>query len=203
MDLTNDEIYLLIAADYLASKTNKDHPSMLTLIERRESLIFWANRKCHKPPPRNIMISRTDPVMLFARKKYDMNDPPSVKIYFGRSELVQLLDFDMNITTAIEVAEQHHLAWTISWVCGIRPSSIGTHPNSLNAYMKWEDFEITRLYDKNDQPIIGGFVMLATIAYLRRDPSLTSYNQRFIQQSSQFTPLIFRRMLHYLRHIGC
>lgn len=50
----------------------------------------------------------------------------------------KLIDFDMNIATIVEVAEIHHLAWTLAWMCGgVRPSSLGGNGFWAEKFMCW------------------------------------------------------------------
>lgn len=121
----------------MKSRARGGTPRLKGLVARRFSLMFWANRLCDLPPPKHILMNRTNASMYYAINKWDLQRPGDPKVYFGKNELVQLLDYDMSITVSVEVAEGHQLAWTLAWVCGVRPGSIGRLDMSPDRYIRW------------------------------------------------------------------
>lgn len=51
----------------------------------------------------------------------------------------------MYTTSAADVAQQHHLAWLLGFVCGVRPGSIGTSRLRKEQFLQWKDITITRI----------------------------------------------------------
>ncbi|RDL29637.1 uncharacterized protein BP5553_10704 [Venustampulla echinocandica] len=163
--------YLILAAGSLRSRSSGTRPTIKPLIGRRFSLLFWVNRLCNTPPPRYILMNGTNGAMYYALEKWNLQSSRLPKVYFGKNELVHLLDFDMSTTTAVEVAEVHHLSWTLAWVCGVRPSSLGRGELNPERFMKFRDISITRTYDCEGK-FQGGFVCKTTFTYVKQKKTL-------------------------------
>lgn len=58
--------------------------------------------------------------------------------------IVKLIEHDMYVTIAPDVAQQHHLAWLLGFVCGVRPGTIGFARNRKDQFLQWKDITITR-----------------------------------------------------------
>jgi hypothetical protein len=94
----------------------------------------------------------TTATMHCAIKEWGLKRTMRPKICLGKDELVQLIDYDMTITTNMEVAEMHHLPWSlqVAWICGVRPSSL---------VMLWVSF-----WDSQQEPYIDTSVMVNQIS---------------------------------------
>ena len=122
-------------------------------------------RRRHEIAPGiDIVKSSLQKVVVFLMKKFDLkSEQVSEKPFLGPAELEQLLDYDMQHTISIELAEGHHLAWTLARACGLRPSSLGplnkqiAADNVAQPYLTFGDIKITR--DDNN----GRFTMELTV----------------------------------------
>lgn len=77
-----------------------------------------------------------------------IHDPE--KTYLGLAEIALLIDNDLSTTKSIELAECHHLAWTLGVICAIRPNSLGPDErktencNTGLRYLTFRDCQIQR-----------------------------------------------------------
>ncbi|KAH7355308.1 hypothetical protein BKA65DRAFT_475760 [Rhexocercosporidium sp. MPI-PUGE-AT-0058] len=93
--------------------------------------------------------------MIVAGKRFGINTKPrDDQIFLGRYELAQLLQFDTHKSVRLDVWENHHMAWVLACVCGVRHGSLGTARGGTRdgkKYPTWEDVWFTR------GPIAGSF----------------------------------------------
>lgn len=108
------------------------HPRYQSLIQRRQSLTHYIHRhylerggSVMSPAFKAWLVNSTNEVLQKAGRDYGVNRASKLKPYIGRMEIPQLIDMDSLATANIEVAENHHLAWCIACVCGVRPGSMG------------------------------------------------------------------------------
>lgn len=85
-----------------------------------------------------------------ASKGWVMTATKSILTYcndVGMAELQMLIDYDILTTMSKEVAEVHHLARALSYICALRPGSIGFSSPShreVGHFLKWRDVTIFR-----------------------------------------------------------
>ncbi|KAF7921612.1 uncharacterized protein EAE98_008459 [Botrytis deweyae] len=72
------------------------------------------------------------------------------KVFFGRYELKQLLDWESFNSISRELSEQHELAWCLGCCCGIRPCSLGELSTRKGQFLRWRDIVITRAFKTLD-----------------------------------------------------
>ena len=118
--------YLLIVAKQMKA-SDEEQASIVALIQRRASILFWLERINSTPPDHDRLCKSTKGTLLYALKSlgFEQVSHGSDIKYFGKLEVMDLIDYDMKHSKTLEVAEQQHLAWVLSWVCGLRPSSLG------------------------------------------------------------------------------
>lgn len=149
--LNNLKIYLAISMKRLKPrKTTWTHPRYQSLVQRRQSMTHYIDQyrldhdMATSPNFKARLINSTNEVLQKAGREYGVNRAGKVKPYIGRTELPQLIDLDSFATASIDVAENHHLAWCLACVCGVRPGTLGWAKERRNDYLRWEDITITR-----------------------------------------------------------
>lgn len=120
-----------------------DRPSYSTINGRRGNLVYWSLRKRGKPWSESVLLGVKE-ALRFAAKDVGVNQHVIEKPYLGRFEVEQLIDFDTERTKMFPLAEQHHLAWLLGCVCGVRPSSLAELRDRKGCFFNWGDIEITR-----------------------------------------------------------
>ena len=90
-------------------------------------MLFWIERLVNRAPKPDSLIDATKETMLYAVEKlgFQRVNAGSNVPYFGRADIIDLVDFDSKNSKFSDLAQQHHLAWTIAWACGVKPSSLG------------------------------------------------------------------------------
>ncbi|EME77334.1 uncharacterized protein MYCFIDRAFT_179910 [Pseudocercospora fijiensis CIRAD86] len=120
-------------------------PRLATIISRRWSLRHWIKNKLgNKAPNYRTYHSKTNKSLHYAARVFGINKKAKTKAYFGRQELRFMIDADMHRTEYVDVAEQHHLAWILGCICGVRPGSLGFTSKRPDNYMRWKHVKITR-----------------------------------------------------------
>jgi hypothetical protein len=139
------------------------------------------------PAFKSRVINCTNEVLQKAAREYQVNRAAKVKPYLGRLELPQLIDMDSLATANIAVAENHHLAWCVACICGVRPGSMGWAKERKGQYLRWKDIKITRSIEgKFDCQIFFGFLK-GNRDNASLDKSLTMYPKSPL--STTFIPL--------------
>ncbi|KAG4444509.1 hypothetical protein IFR05_000100 [Cadophora sp. M221] len=177
--------YLVIAANQLKN-TDGDEASIVALISRRASILFWLERLNSTSLDHNRLHRNTKDTLLYALKSlgFEQASLGSNVLYFGKNEMIDLIDFDTASSKTPEVAEQHHLAWVISWVCGVRPSSLGDDE------FKWKDVTIAKTYDAHGV-FNGGFAATICISFFKhRRDSMVKKTLRFTMLTPRDPKLI-------------
>jgi hypothetical protein len=106
--------------------------------------------------------------MLVAGKKFGINTAEREdKKFIGRYELAQLLEEDTLRAARLDVAESHHLAWILSCICGVRPSTLGTSKGKKDGkdFPRWSDVTIKR------GPMSGSFSIDVNFRLLKNENS--------------------------------
>ncbi|KAK5729971.1 hypothetical protein LTR17_011488 [Elasticomyces elasticus] len=159
----NFAFYITYICPRLRPRNNKDKAvKMPTLASRRWSLLHWIKMYVPDPPTYRRLQAKTNPAMYGAAKKFGIQPAKYKKTYFGRHELQYLMDIDMDLSINIEVAESHHLAWNLAFVCGIRPGAIGWSTGRLESYLRWEHIRIRRSVDDPRK-----FVLFITLPFMK------------------------------------
>ncbi|SMY20838.1 unnamed protein product [Zymoseptoria tritici ST99CH_1A5] len=128
------------------SRTSGQYIKYQTLVQYRESLVFWVRHKARMrdaPFPS----SKMRYVMTEAMRAVVMahpNEPASdaEKAFLGLGELRELFDYDMVHNKSIEYAEQQWAAWCLGRCTACRPGSIckaSSHTNNLP--LLWDRLE--------------------------------------------------------------
>jgi len=89
--------------------------------------MFWLDRLYPGHPSQDTLLKETKDTIMYAMQTLGLRkvENGSMGLFFGKNEIMRLIDFDNDYNQYREVSEQHHLAWIFAWVCGIRPSSLG------------------------------------------------------------------------------
>jgi hypothetical protein len=100
----------------MKSRKTKEEPSIEVLLQRRSSLLFWIERLTSRPPSAERLIDATKDTILYAVEKlgFQRINAGSDVPYFGRADIIDLVDFDSKNSKFSDLAQQHHLAWTIA-----------------------------------------------------------------------------------------
>lgn len=128
--------------------------SFQSLTKLRSGIMFHGMRSYElrniPAPPRWILYNKITEALRFISKELHIPLYGDVnKSNVGLPELSQLIDFDMEQTRCIQLAECHHLAWCLGRICAVRPGSIGHGPQDKNnlingQFLKWRDIEVFR-----------------------------------------------------------
>ncbi|EON64493.1 hypothetical protein W97_03725 [Coniosporium apollinis CBS 100218] len=130
-----------------AEKTTDTKIRVGTKSTRGRHLWFWlaTRKKANALPSRVDYSASTEKcIRLMANEHGGFNTTPYNKVYFGRAELLDLLDADMDQTPNKAVAENHHLAWLFGLVCEVRPGTLGQIHRRPDHFLRWEDITISR-----------------------------------------------------------
>lgn len=128
------------------------------LTQYREVLMFWVSRSyrlrnMHGPRSREVFNEVTELMRHLAVKHGITRRSRSLaeKSYVDIEELRQMIDEDMCKTAAIDLTEQHHLAWLLGRHAALRPGSLGKPAGIAfdpdadeHQYLIWRDIAITR-----------------------------------------------------------
>src|SRR6266536_5355407 len=89
------------------------------------------------------------------------------KKFIGRYELAQLLAENTLQEPRLDVAESQHLAWVLSCICGVRPSTLGTSKGKKEGkdFPRWSDVTIKR------GPMSGSFSIDIKFQLLKNENS--------------------------------
>ncbi|KAK3064870.1 hypothetical protein LTS18_003130 [Coniosporium uncinatum] len=171
-------IYLILVGKHITG-TGRGRPRISTIIRRRDILFYWftRGRKAPNPPPTYLWNLRSKETLKIIESKYGFNRTNIQHLYLGKEELVQLIDYDISNNIYATIAKQHHLAWIIGLVCGVRPGTIAetlTRAGSGQC-LRWRNVTIYR--DDVDGRSTGTFTVQFTFPGLKgnrgdRDPSL-------------------------------
>jgi len=122
-----------------------ERPRLGTLISRRWSIFRWARKHLEdRAPSFHVCRARTNQILYFSALRYGVNQAPIARNYLGRRELHELIDIDMVRNDNIEVVENHHLAWIIRCVRGVRTDTIAKTADRPDSYLRWKDVHVTR-----------------------------------------------------------
>ncbi|KAF7931899.1 uncharacterized protein EAE98_004635 [Botrytis deweyae] len=116
--------------------------------------------------------------------------------YFGKFELRQLLDWELEYASSPRFSQQHALAWVLSCLNGVRPCSLAQLSDRPGEYLRWRDIEITRVFEGQDGGNhIGRFDCAIGYVYLKTDRSInvdkgTEVNRRKLKQYSRHPKLV-------------
>ena len=150
--LTKDIVFAILQwMRRSATRHHKDtRPKIGAATKRRGVLIQWS---IEKRAVGNILFYQklraeiTKGIHVGAKNLWEgkfNNTHVAPKVYFGRYELRQLLDWESIHSLSREVSEQHEMAWCLGCVCGIRPCSLAEVPRRPGQYLRWRDVAITR-----------------------------------------------------------
>lgn len=173
-------IYLILVGKHI---TSKDHgrPRISAIIRRRDILFYWLTRgrKAPNPPTTYLWGLRSKETSKIINSKYGFNRTNFQRIYLGKEELIQIIDYDITNNIYATIAKQHYLAWIVGLVCGIRPGTIAVTQSRAGSgqCLRWGDVTIYR-DDANRTPT-GTFTVQFTFRWLKgnrgdRDPDLGS-----------------------------
>jgi hypothetical protein len=98
-----------------------------------------------RAPSRASLINQTNSTLQFAGRKYGVNRVAKGKVFLSRIELEILLEQDMVRSAYLPSTENHHLAWVLGCICGVRPGSIEWSYKREGQYLEWNDVVITRV----------------------------------------------------------
>jgi hypothetical protein len=145
----NIEWYLTFICPALRPRSRADDRiSIRTLTTRRWSMIHWMNIHLDHPPSYSKLQAMTNRALYYVAEKHGVRPGSKQKPYFGRPELQYLIDMDI-ASTPVEVAESHHLLWTLAFICGIRPGAAGMSSHRPDNYLRWKNVIITRDLEDN------------------------------------------------------
>ena len=125
------------------TRHHKDQrPKIHSAIKRRVVLVQWASEKRTIPEPlsfHRLRLHITKGIHMGAKKiwkgKFN-HDRVTSKVFFGRHELRQLLDWESVHSISRVVSEEHELAWCLACVCGIRPCSLAEVPRRTGQHLR-------------------------------------------------------------------
>ncbi|KIV91937.1 hypothetical protein PV10_06424 [Exophiala mesophila] len=150
--IKNLRLYLRAEVRLMKPRGTVDQrPRYQSLLQCRESMLFWILRQMgERAPYRWQLINASNETLQRIGRELGLNRQRSVKSYFGRLELAQLIDFDTLQSPYLPVTESHHLAWCLGCVCGIRPGSIGWSRHHKDQFLSFGDVEILRGRDPGE-----------------------------------------------------
>ena len=76
-----------------------------------------------------------------------------------------MLDYNTSGHKCLPLAENHHLAWCIGLVCGVRPGSMGPTKRHKDQFLTFKEIELTRVGNRYS----GMFNTKITFLYLKRN----------------------------------
>ncbi|KAK5702459.1 hypothetical protein LTR17_022292 [Elasticomyces elasticus] len=159
----NIGFYFTYICPRLKARSNKDSVVKIsTLAVRRWSMLYWMKMYLDNPPGFRRLQAKTNPALYGAAQEYGVKPSNFKRTYFGRYELQYLMDKDLELTVNMEIAECHHLAWNLAYVCGIRPGAIGWHRGRPNSFLRWEHISIRRSVSDSKK-----FVLDLTLPFMK------------------------------------
>lgn len=141
-------------------------------------MFFWSKEMLTKKvqQPRWAYMRDTEKVFKYAAQKYKLTKGrASNMLFFGKNELQDLIDFDFATSRFPMVAAQHHLAWCLTFVSGLRPGSLAK-VRFKDDTMLWKDIKIIRVRDDNSWK--GSFTVKIDVRNLKKnrdDPDTRTY----------------------------
>ena len=120
-----------------------------TLVQRRQSLIFWMNRKSSTDMHRGRLFHASQEALRHASRRVGLTADVLPKHFLTKYDLIMLIEHDMWLSQSPAVAEQQHLCWLLGFICGVRPGTIGVSGKRKNEYLQWKDIKITRWQGSN------------------------------------------------------
>ncbi|SMY24059.1 unnamed protein product [Zymoseptoria tritici ST99CH_1A5] len=128
------------------SRASGQHIQYRTLVQYRDSLVFWVRYKArmrNSPFPNNArMFYIMTEAMRAVMKAFPNQGVNKRKAYLGLGELRELFDHDAIHCMSIEYAEQHWAAWCILRLTACRAGSICLSSRfTSNPPLKWSNLE--------------------------------------------------------------
>lgn len=120
-----------------------------TIVQRRQSFLFWVSRKCPTDFNKSALFNATQEALRHAARKFQVVFQSAEKFYLTKYDLVMLLEYDMWIEQNSELGHQHHLCWLMGFILGVRPGTIGFARGHQDQYLQWKDFDIQRTTTNN------------------------------------------------------
>lgn len=124
-------------------------PRFSTLVQRRQSILFYANRNCGDAVSRPKLLYTSQEALHYVSRKWNLSTEVRDKLYLTKYDMILLLEDDMWLSQAPEVAEQQHLCWLLGFVLGVRPGSIGFSKKRKDQYLQWKDIQLMRWKGNN------------------------------------------------------
>ncbi|EGP86319.1 uncharacterized protein MYCGRDRAFT_109711 [Zymoseptoria tritici IPO323] len=146
----NLRAYIRMCAKEIAPRSYKSASiKFSTLIQRRQSMIFWINKKCADDVSRKDLWNASQEALHHAYRAENMAMVTEEKIYLTKLDMINLLEHDQYTSYNAENAQQQHIAWLLAYVCGVRPGTIGAAKFYGNQCLTWGDVHVKRVGPNN------------------------------------------------------
>lgn len=144
-------------------------------------MYYWVVEKCRNPPDQYRFFKGTTQTIQYIFKKMGVQNEEYKKPYYGKPELQIMIDDEMS-QPIVRIAhmEQQHLAWIFGCLCGIRPGSLGSHPDDESRHLRWNDITIRREIT-SDGGFEGRFTACCVFRYLKDRNTTVRKPSRFQQ----------------------
>jgi hypothetical protein len=83
--------------------------------------------------------------MMLAFRSFGEPTEAMEKHYLTKLDLCSLIEFDHASAISPDNAQQHHIAWLLGFLCGVRPGAIGYSNKRRGHFLQWKDIQISRI----------------------------------------------------------